>query len=201
MFRNLNEAVSSIGELYSVGTFAQIIEMREQGPILELVLNAQRRIRLLEKLDESTDEDMKKPYGKINGRRARKSKEPPPKKQDEPEQKPFQSQEVIFGKTENIKMDPIERTVELKVSYKAFNCLDVIRVAYYFRPLCKQSCKPFVTLLNTLHSLLNRSTCCSIHHRMLSIIQSTYVFNTRISFDKDRFFELNYLCLWLLFRF
>jgi hypothetical protein len=114
----LDETVSSIGDLYNVGAFAQIIEMREQGPILELVLNAQRRIRLLEQLDESTDEESKKQLSKLNGRRIKKPSKDGPKKQDDAhvEQKPADlHQQVIFAKTENIKMDSIERTVELKV--------------------------------------------------------------------------------------
>jgi hypothetical protein len=131
VFRNLNESVSSIGELYNVGTFAQIIEMREQGPIMELVLNAQRRIRLLEQLDDSIiEEDQKKSFGKLNGRRNRKPSKDVSKKVDETnaEQKSTES-DLIFGKTENIKMDPIERTVELKVSLINENS----RILFYFR--------------------------------------------------------------------
>lgn len=122
-FRNLGETVSSISDLYSVGTFAQIIEMREQGPILELVLNAQRRIRLLEQLDETSEDESKK--SKVNGRRSKKADKDKygQKKQDDlqSDQKSNNaySSSLIFGKTENIKMDNIERTVELKALMQA----------------------------------------------------------------------------------
>lgn len=40
---NMDEVVSSISQLYPVGTFAQIIEMRDMGKVVELVLSAHRR--------------------------------------------------------------------------------------------------------------------------------------------------------------
>jgi hypothetical protein len=86
--------------------------MREQGPILELVLNAQRRIRLLEKLDESADEEQtQKQRSNVNGRRSRKSKQPI----EETEKKQDSHGHVIFGRTENVKMENVERSIELKV--------------------------------------------------------------------------------------
>lgn len=91
--------------------------MREQGPIMELVLNAQRRIRLLEQIDDSAiEEDQKKSSGKLNGRRNRKTSKDLSKKTDDTtaEQKTTEF-DLIFGKTENIKTDTIERTVQLKV--------------------------------------------------------------------------------------
>lgn len=134
MFRNTDEAVSSLSDIYNVGTFAQIIEMREVGPVMELVLNAQRRIRFLEQLDEAAiEEDPKKPFAKLNGRRNRKPTKDGQKKLDDGEQKPTESY-VIFGKTENIKMDTIERTVELKALMQAIvqTVRDIVKYSSLF---------------------------------------------------------------------
>ncbi|KAI6203521.1 Lon protease-like protein, mitochondrial [Aphelenchoides besseyi] len=118
---NQNESVSSLNDLHNVGTFAQILEMRDHGNILELVLNAQRRIRLLERLDEATDEDAKKNYSKLNGRRTRRStreEKGAKRKQEDNETTEKQSVEpqIIYAKTENLVMESVERTVELKYS-------------------------------------------------------------------------------------
>lgn len=52
-FRNKAETVSSLSDLYPVGSFAQIIEFRDLGAIVEVILSAQRRIRILESVDDS----------------------------------------------------------------------------------------------------------------------------------------------------
>ncbi|KAI6179410.1 Lon protease-like protein, mitochondrial [Aphelenchoides besseyi] len=136
---NQSETVSSLNDLHNVGTFAQILEMRDHGNILELVLNAQRRIRLLERLDESNDEDAKKNYSKLNGRRTRRStreEKGAKRKQEDNETPEKQSVEpqIIYGKTENLVMESVERTVELKAQMQAIvqSIRDIVQYSNLF---------------------------------------------------------------------
>lgn len=55
-YRNKAESVASLSDLYPVGSFAQIIEMRDLGAVIELILSAQRRIRILEPVDDNADD-------------------------------------------------------------------------------------------------------------------------------------------------
>lgn len=122
MFSNNTGAVNSLSEIYHVGAFAHILEMRDHGSYLELVLNAHRRIRILEKLEDVPTEEVTKSISKLNGRRTRKIKEEKPKKRDIPEEavpkedsgKP-EEPKLIFAKTENVTIDNIDRTMEMKV--------------------------------------------------------------------------------------
>uniref|UniRef100_A0A1I8ACN6 Lon protease homolog, mitochondrial n=1 Tax=Steinernema glaseri TaxID=37863 RepID=A0A1I8ACN6_9BILA len=72
---NKNETVSSLSELYPVGSFAQILEMRDQGTVVELVLSALRRIRVLESIEDNEEAvihnaaAMMARSGRFNGRR------------------------------------------------------------------------------------------------------------------------------------
>ena len=51
---NQTEVVASMDELYSIGTFAQIVELQDLGSRLRMVLMAHRRILLTEQhVDES----------------------------------------------------------------------------------------------------------------------------------------------------
>lgn len=118
MFRNKAEAVTSLNELYTVGSFAQVVEMRDLGSVIELILNAQRRIRLLEPIMDQEEPSV----SKINGRRAgRKREDKAEKKEKKDEQaekvEPLVDKEphIIYGRTENVIIDPIDKTVEVKV--------------------------------------------------------------------------------------
>uniref|UniRef100_A0A7E4UVC6 Lon protease homolog, mitochondrial n=1 Tax=Panagrellus redivivus TaxID=6233 RepID=A0A7E4UVC6_PANRE len=75
---NKDESVRNISELYEVGSFAQILEMRDLGSVVELVLSAHRRIRLVEAIDDTAAEeeeatapnvDKPNPISRLNGRR------------------------------------------------------------------------------------------------------------------------------------
>uniref|UniRef100_A0A914Z1S4 Lon protease homolog, mitochondrial n=1 Tax=Panagrolaimus superbus TaxID=310955 RepID=A0A914Z1S4_9BILA len=143
---NKNESVGSLDEIYNVGSFAQILEMRDGGSVLELVLSAHRRIKIAEALDDNetdaAEEYSNSPVARLNNRRTRqnkksdvkrrkfeqeaaKQKEEESKKdiQDESGQKedPAKPEEkrVVLVRTENVGNSPIERTIEIKASMQA----------------------------------------------------------------------------------
>lgn len=98
--------------------------MRDLGSVIELILNAQRRIRILEQIDESSD-PVGSQLSKLNGRRSGKQKRETLIKKREKEttdsSTPIEENnaekesKIVYAKTENIVMEPFERTVEIKV--------------------------------------------------------------------------------------
>ncbi|VDK44271.1 unnamed protein product [Anisakis simplex] len=122
------ESVMSLSDLYSVGSFAQIIEMRDLGSVIELILSAQRRIRILESVDDiSDDSNAGASVGRVNGRRvgqqrrrsSKVSKEKEKEKESSPGPEPSSEPTVILAKTENVITEPIEKTVEVKATMQA----------------------------------------------------------------------------------
>ena len=104
--------------------------MRDQGSVVELVLNAQRRIRLLERVDEFIEDEK---FTKLNSRRTRKhsrgDEKSAKRKLDDAataiasesgsgeKKAAFAAtgeQTIIYGRTENVNMETVEKTVELK---------------------------------------------------------------------------------------
>ncbi|CAJ0578146.1 unnamed protein product, partial [Mesorhabditis spiculigera] len=65
---NRAEVMHSISDIHSVGTFAHILEMRENGPVMELVLSAHRRIRMMHAIEQSEIDKQQKPT--VNQRRS-----------------------------------------------------------------------------------------------------------------------------------
>ncbi|CAD6184333.1 unnamed protein product [Caenorhabditis auriculariae] len=147
---NKDETVSSLSEIYSTGAFVQIIEVRDQGSILELVLSAHRRIRVLDPVEDSQQNAV---MG-VNGRRANKGKKltsaTPPKTQA-PEKAEKSPQEVdsvpgkpkaadrkgiILVRTENVTAEPIQRNNETKASMMAI--VQTIRDVVQFNSLFGQ---------------------------------------------------------------
>merc|ERR1712012_1130587 len=60
---NQTEVVANMDELYSIGTFAQIVELQDLGSRLRMVLMAHRRILLTE---QDVDESEEKPEVKVS---------------------------------------------------------------------------------------------------------------------------------------
>lgn len=122
--------MESLGEVYSVGSFAQIVEMRDLGAVIELILSARRRIRILEPIDESADGPS---FSRLNGRRVgqqqrknfvdaaaqRKMKEEGNSASENSESptEAGKTPKIIYAKTENLAADPFEKTVEVKVKF------------------------------------------------------------------------------------
>ncbi|KAJ1374700.1 Lon protease mitochondrial [Parelaphostrongylus tenuis] len=111
---NKEEVVSSLSQLYNVGCFAQIIEMRDHGKILELVLSAHRRIRILEPVEDASSDE---PHKTLNGRRAgiRKKGLAVPK----PVHQTGDRNVVLLARTENVIAEPAERNNETKAKMQA----------------------------------------------------------------------------------
>nr|CDJ81713.1 Peptidase S16 and ATPase domain containing protein [Haemonchus contortus] len=114
---NKEEIVSSLSQLYNVGCFAQIIEMRDHGKVLELVLSAHRRIRILEPVDEGTPEETHKTLnGRRVGYRKKSTASPPPPK---PLPSPSDRTSILLARTENVIAEPAERNNETKAKMQA----------------------------------------------------------------------------------
>ncbi|VDM62339.1 unnamed protein product [Angiostrongylus costaricensis] len=135
---NKEEVVTSLSQLYNVGCFAQIIEMRDHGKILELVLSAHRRcgsnfdednritkmhfiylailcrIRILEPVEEGSADE---PHKTLNGRRAgiRKKGLTIPKSV----QPTVDRTSILLARTENVIAEPAERSNETKAKMQA----------------------------------------------------------------------------------
>ncbi|VDO43131.1 unnamed protein product [Haemonchus placei] len=113
-----------------------IIEMRDHGKVLELVLSAHRRIRILEPVEEGTPEETHKT---LNGRRVGYRKKvvacrtfhlslhrndsfvqstasPPPPK---PLPSPGDRTSILLARTENVIAEPAERNNETKAKMQA----------------------------------------------------------------------------------
>ncbi|VDK74564.1 unnamed protein product [Litomosoides sigmodontis] len=115
---NDSETVESLSELHTVGSFAQINVMGDNGDKIELVLVAERRIRILEPVAD--DIDTSENIGKINGRRARQERRKLMRdKGKEDEISLATSPIIILARTENVVSQPIERTTEVKATMQA----------------------------------------------------------------------------------
>ncbi|VDM19103.1 unnamed protein product [Wuchereria bancrofti] len=114
---NESETVESLSELHAVGSFAQINVMGDNGDKIELVLVAERRIRILEPVAD--DVDSYENIGKINGRRARQERRKLVKEKGKDQISLAASSAVTLARTENVVSQPIERTTEVKATMQA----------------------------------------------------------------------------------
>ncbi|VDL78288.1 unnamed protein product [Nippostrongylus brasiliensis] len=114
--QNKEEVVTSLSQLYNVGCFAQIIEMRDHGKVLELVLSAHRRIRLLEPVEEGSFEE---PHKTLNGRRAGLRKKGGSPVKPIPQHTQGDRSSILLAKTENVIAEPAERNNETKAKMQA----------------------------------------------------------------------------------
>ncbi|MCP9257867.1 Lon protease-like, mitochondrial [Dirofilaria immitis] len=115
--RNDSETVESLSGLHAVGSFAQINVMGDNGDKIELVLVAERRIRILEPVAD--DIDISENIGKINGRRARQERRKLVKEKGKDDQISLASSTITLARTENVASQPVERTTEVKATMQA----------------------------------------------------------------------------------
>ncbi|VDO65030.1 unnamed protein product [Heligmosomoides polygyrus] len=118
---NKEEIVTSLSQLFNVGCFAQIIEMRDHGKVMELVLSAHRRIRILEAVEDGAAEEPVT-HKTLNGRRAglRKKGTPPPPKPVPPPStdRPSillartENYSTLFGQQINLLLHPSQNVIE-----------------------------------------------------------------------------------------
>uniref|UniRef100_A0A0N4ZID6 Lon protease homolog, mitochondrial n=1 Tax=Parastrongyloides trichosuri TaxID=131310 RepID=A0A0N4ZID6_PARTI len=150
---NRLESVESMKDLYHVGSFAQIIEMRDTGSVIELVLSANRKIRLLEKLDDVIEEKQSEDGFKVvnrlnvrrNGKLKREQQEAKPKVAEKVDGKIDEKtlfedanmpKNLIYGKTENIVEETVVKTTEIKARMQAI--VQTIRDVVQYNPLFGQ---------------------------------------------------------------
>ncbi|KAF1770081.1 hypothetical protein GCK72_001899 [Caenorhabditis remanei] len=158
---NKEETIASLSEVYPTGSFVQIIEVRDQGSVLELVLSAHRRIRVLEPIEETVTPKTDTP---LNGRRARGKRTglpptpppPPPlstptsapelpitstgtEEKDEKKTAPTEEKQrkgIVMVKTENVIAEPVPKNNETKATMMAI--VQTIRDVVQFNQLFGQ---------------------------------------------------------------
>ena len=104
--------ISSLDEIYNVGTFVQIAELHDTGDKMRMIVQGHRRIKITGVVEpdkvESGEETKKKT--KNNLLRRKKPSEPPL-----PTPTPAQDSRILMVATENVIHEPFEQTQEVKV--------------------------------------------------------------------------------------
>uniref|UniRef100_A0A0K0EES4 Lon protease homolog, mitochondrial n=1 Tax=Strongyloides stercoralis TaxID=6248 RepID=A0A0K0EES4_STRER len=139
-----SEAVESMKDVYHVGSFAQIIEMRDTGSVIELILSAVRKIRLLEKIEDVTEEKTSeggyKIVNRLNTRRNNKLKKEKDVEESVSEkvvdEEVNTSKNLIYGRTENVIEETVVKTTEIKARMQAI--VQTIRDVVQYNPLFGQ---------------------------------------------------------------
>ena len=102
--------VSSLEELYQVGTFAKMIELQDLGQKVRMVLMAHRRIRILEQtLEEREPLVITKLSPELEGQPAKTETRRIPVEGDSKA-----DPRVLIGHTENVLHQEFETTAEVK---------------------------------------------------------------------------------------
>ncbi|PIC52590.1 hypothetical protein B9Z55_002631 [Caenorhabditis nigoni] len=150
---NKEETIASLSEVYPTGSFVQIIEVRDQGSVLELVLSAHRRIRVIEPIEDVVAPKTDTP---LNGRRARGKRAglpatPPPTPplstptaapeasaapEEKEEKKDPERKGIVMVRTENVVADPVPKNNETKATMMAI--VQTIRDVVQFNQLFGQ---------------------------------------------------------------
>ena len=117
---NTAEVVSSLDELYPIGTFAKVVELQDLGQKVRMVLMAHRRIRISERLTEEKEPLM------IN-----KEKEAAPVTPEDKDSR------VLIGNTENVFHKEFETTEEVKAMTQEL--IKTIRDIIALNPLYRDS--------------------------------------------------------------
>ena len=128
---NTDEVVTSLDDVYPVGTFAQIVELQDLGSRVRMVLMAHRRIRINDLVKEepepvpilTTDDGV----GVVD----EEAKEPPQQSSSPLEDKLF------LGSTENVKHHEYETTEEIKAMTQ--EVIKTIRDIIALNPLYRDS--------------------------------------------------------------
>uniref|UniRef100_A0A914BX28 Lon protease homolog n=1 Tax=Acrobeloides nanus TaxID=290746 RepID=A0A914BX28_9BILA len=155
------ETVSSINELYPVGTFAQVVEMiNHHKPVLSLLLTAHHRIRILEPIDISSPSI---PTKKINVRRFRAfnqiKRKGSTEKPSEPTETPT-SKRIIMARTEKLKEDWGDYTKsdgKLKAIMQSIveNIREVVKISVLIREQIHVLLRPGESYLENPDALCN----------------------------------------------
>ena len=124
-YSNEAEVISSLDDIYDVGTFVQITELQDLGERIRMIIQGHRRyrhrnrgnvsetppplrIRITGPLEVQVEKTTEKKNKKKKGWRARIQKEP------EPVEEEGSPPRVLMVRTENIAHDPFDQTQEIK---------------------------------------------------------------------------------------
>ena len=129
---NTSEVVSSLEELYPVGTFAKVIELQDLGQKVRMVLMAHRRIRILEPtMEEKEPLVITKLSPEVEGEPAKTETVRIPVEEENKDTR------VLIGRTENVVHQEFETTAEVKAMTQEL--IKTIRDIIALNPLYRDS--------------------------------------------------------------
>lgn len=104
---NESEVVSSLDEIYNIGTFVQIAELHDMGEKMRMIIQGHRRIKVVGVVEPDKGEPEEEGKKKNKNLRLRRKKpiEAPP---------PVQDARILMVTTENVTHESFEQTQEVK---------------------------------------------------------------------------------------
>jgi len=129
---NQTEVVADMKELYSIGTFAQIVELQDLGSRLRMVLMAHRRILLTE---QHLEESLIEPPVEVEGAVELSSEEV--EAREALRKAKLEKEPLFIGKTENV--EPKEYTTTEEVKAMTQEVIKTIRDIIALNPLYRDS--------------------------------------------------------------
>ena len=108
---NTEEVVESLADLYSTGTFAQIVELQDLGKRLRMVLMAHRRIKIIDQVKEEP-----LPQEELDKKKNVELELTPYVKPLRKRKDGIDDERIFLGETENVKQRDFETTEEVSLT-------------------------------------------------------------------------------------
>lgn len=125
--------VRSVDEIYSVGTFVQILELQDLGNRLRMVVQSHRRIKAIKSVQETNDNN----GNKHSSRRSRRSSKNQTSEVNEPNGDKIPNDMILLAQVENVVPEKFEMTNELKARSQEIG--QIIREIIELNPLYRYS--------------------------------------------------------------
>jgi len=129
---NTEEVVESLSDLYSTGTFAQIVELQDLGKRLRMVLMAHRRIKIIDQVKEDP-----LPQEELDKKKNIELELTPYVKPLRKRKDGIDDERIFLGETENVKHKEFETTEEVKAMTQEI--IKTIRDIIALNPLYRDS--------------------------------------------------------------
>jgi len=129
---NTEEVVESLADLYSTGTFAQIVELQDLGKRLRMVLMAHRRIKIIDQVKEEP-----LPQEELDKKKNVELELTPYVKPLRKRKDGIDDERIFLGETENVKQRDFETTEEVKAMTQEI--IKTIRDIIALNPLYRDS--------------------------------------------------------------
>jgi len=129
---NTEEVVEALSDLYSTGTFAQIVELQDLGKRLRMVLMAHRRIKIIDQVKEDP-----LPQEELDKKKNIELELTPYVKPLRKRKDGIDDERIFLGETENVKHKEFETTEEVKAMTQEI--IKTIRDIIALNPLYRDS--------------------------------------------------------------